>query len=114
MSVSDPGLSGQKDGPMWKFENVPVPQIKTTLPGPRAQALLERDQRSVSPSYTRIYPLVAARGSGAAIEDLDGELLLDFTAGMAVVATGHCHPDVRAAIQDQAAKLIQRSWTNYY
>ena len=57
---------------MWKFDNCQVPNIKTGLPGPRAQALLDRDQRFVSPSYTRIYPLVAAHGSGAVIEDLDG------------------------------------------
>ena len=99
---------------MWKFDNVPVPQIKTTLPGPRAKGLLERDQRFVSPSYTRIYPLVAARGSGAVIEDLDGNLFLDFTAGIAVVSTGHCHPHVVAAIQDQAAKLIHMSGTDFY
>jgi 4-aminobutyrate aminotransferase len=99
---------------MWKFDNVPVPQIKTTLPGPRAKVLLERDQRFVSPSYTRIYPLVAARGSGAVIEDLDGNLFLDFTAGIAVVSTGHCHPHVVAAIQDQAAKLIHMSGTDFY
>src|SRR5213080_1352781 len=99
---------------MWKFDNVPVPQIKTPLPGPRAQALLERDQRSVSPSYTRIYPLVAARGSGAVIEDVDSNLFLDFTAGIAVASTGHCHPQVVAAIQDQAAKLIHMSGTDFY
>jgi len=99
---------------MWKFDNVPVPRIKTSLPGPRAQALLERDQRFASPSYTRIYPLVAARGSGAVIEDLDGNLFLDFTAGIAVVSTGHCHPHVVAAIQDQAAKLIHMSGTDFY
>src|SRR5438128_11983283 len=100
MSVSDPSLSGQKDVPMWKFDNVPVPRIKTSLPGPRAKALLERDQRFVSPSYTRIYPLVAARGSGAVIEDLSGNLFLDFTAVFAVVSTCHFHPHVVAALRD--------------
>jgi len=99
---------------MWKFDNCQVPNIKTPPPGPRAQALLERDQRFVSPSYTRIYPLVAARGSGAVIEDVDGNLFLDFTAGIAVVSTGHCHPQVVAAIQDQAAKLIHMSGTDFY
>jgi len=99
---------------MWAFDNVSVPQIKTPLPGPRAQALLERDQQFVSPSYTRIYPLVAARGSGAVIEDVDGNLFLDFTAGIAVVSTGHCHPHVVAAIQDQAARLIHMSGTDFY
>ena len=99
---------------MWKFDNCQVPNIKTGLPGPRAQALLDRDQRFVSPSYTRIYPLVAAHGSGAVIEDLDGNLFLDFTAGIAVTSTGHCHPHVVEAIQDQAAKLIHMSGTDFY
>src|SRR6516162_6356063 len=99
---------------MWLFENEVVPRIQTALPGPRAQALLERDQRYVSPSYTRIYPLVVERGSGVVIQDVDGNLFLDFTAGIAVVATGHCHPHVVAAIQDQAAKLIHMSGTDFY
>jgi len=99
---------------MWLFDNKAVPSIKTTLPGPKAQALLERDQQYMSPSYTRIYPLVCERGSGAVIEDVDGNLFLDFTAGIAVTATGHCHPDVVAAIQDQAGKLIHMSGTDFY
>jgi 4-aminobutyrate aminotransferase len=68
----------------------------------------------MSPSYTRVYPLVCARGSGAVIEDVDGNLFLDFTAGIAVTAAGHCHPHVVAAIQDQAAKLIHMSGTDFY
>src|ERR671923_741775 len=99
---------------MWQFDNCTVPDIKTQLPGPRAQELLERDQRYMSPSYTRIYPLVVERGSGAVIEDVDGNLYLDFTAGIAVTATGHCHPHVVAAIQDQAAKLLHMSGTDFY
>ncbi len=99
---------------MWKFDTATVPQLKTELPGPNAQALLERDQNYMSPSYTRIYPLVVARGSGAVIEDVDGNLFLDFTAGIAVTASGHCHPHVVAAIQDQAAKLLHMSGTDFY
>src|SRR6476619_4279692 len=99
---------------MWLFDKVPVPHLQTSLPGPKAQALLERDQQFMSPSYTRIYPLVVARGSGAVIEDVDGNRFLDMTAGIAVTATGHCHPDVVAAIQDQAAKLIHMSGTDFY
>jgi len=99
---------------MWLFDNVPVPYLQTSLPGPKGQALLERDERFMSPSYTRVYPLVVARGSGAVIEDVDGNRFLDFTAGIAVTATGHCHPDVTAAIQDQAAKLIHMSGTDFY
>src|SRR6266852_272130 len=99
---------------MWQFDNCTVPMIKTELPGPRAQELLDRDQRFVSPSYTRIYPLVAARGSGAVIQDVDGNLFLDFTAGIAVTSTGHCHPHVVSAIQDQAGKLLHMSGTDFY
>src|SRR6266851_9142522 len=99
---------------MWQFDNRTVPAVRTVLPGPKAQALLERDQRFVSPSYTRAYPLVVERGSGAVIEDVDGNLFLDFTAGIAVASTGHCHPHVVAAIQDQAAKLLHMSGTDFY
>src|SRR5215471_21272699 len=99
---------------MWLFDNRTVPDIRTDLPGPLAAVLLERDQRYTSPSYTRIYPLVVERGSGAVIEDVDGNLFLDFTAGIAVTSTGHCHPHVVAAIQDQAAKLLHMSGTDFY
>src|SRR5438876_7982596 len=99
---------------MWQFDNRTVPEIRTALPGPRAQELLERDARFVSPSYTRVYPLVVARGSGAVIEDVDGNLFLDFTAGIAVTSTGHCHPKVVEAIKDQAEKLLHMSGTDFY
>jgi 4-aminobutyrate aminotransferase len=99
---------------MWLFDNSQVPNIQTPLPGPRGTALLERDLRYMSPSYTRIYPLVVARGSGAVIEDVDGNLFLDFTAGIAVASTGHCHPQVVAAIQNQASKLLHMSGTDFY
>ncbi|HEV3145693.1 MAG TPA: acetyl ornithine aminotransferase family protein [Gemmataceae bacterium] len=99
---------------MFRFDNRKVPDLRTQLPGPKAKVLLERDQHYMSPSYTRIYPLVVERGSGAVIEDVDGNLFLDFTAGIAVTSTGHCHPEVVAAIQDQAAKLLHMSGTDFY
>src|SRR5437879_13181913 len=99
---------------MWAFDKRTVPSIRPPLPGPKARALLARDHQYMSPSYTRIYPLVCARGSGAVIEDVDGNLFLDFTAGIAVTAAGHCHPEVTAAIQDQAGKLIHMSGTDFY
>jgi 4-aminobutyrate aminotransferase len=99
---------------MWLFDNKQVPDLKTPLPGPKATALLARDAEYVSPSYTRVYPLVVERGSGAVIEDVDGNLFLDFTAGIAVTATGHCHPEVVAAIKDQADKLLHMSGTDFY
>jgi 4-aminobutyrate aminotransferase len=91
-----------------------LPHLVTALPGPKAKALVERDHQIVSPSYTRDYPLVAKIGRGATIEDVDGNRFLDFAAGIAVVATGHCHPDVVAAIQKQAAELIHMSGTDFY
>ncbi len=99
---------------MWLFDNQVVPWLQTELPGPRARELLARDERVMSPSYTRVYPLVVQRGSGAVIEDVDGNRFLDCTAGIAVTAAGHCHPRVVAAIQDQAAKLLHMSGTDFY
>ncbi|HEX4613030.1 MAG TPA: acetyl ornithine aminotransferase family protein [Urbifossiella sp.] len=96
------------------FDAVPVPHIRTPLPGPAAAELLARDAEYVSPSYTRVYPLVVARGSGCVIEDVDGNRFLDFTAGIAVNATGHCHPEVVAAIHDQADHLLHMSGTDFY
>ena len=91
-----------------------LPQINGPLPGPRASAIIERDGQVVSPSYTRCYPLVADRGEGAMIQDVDGNRFLDFNAGIAVVATGHCHPRVVEAVQRQAARLIHMSGTDFY
>src|SRR6202050_1617714 len=91
-----------------------LPNIITKLPGPKAKQLIERDHRIVSPSYTRDYPLVAKTGRGALVEDVDGNTFLDFAAGIAVVSTGHCHPQVVAAIQKQAAELIHMSGTDFY
>jgi 4-aminobutyrate aminotransferase len=99
---------------MWQFDAYKVPDVKMPLPGPRARASLERDQRVMSPSYTRVYPLVVARGSGAVIEDVDGNLFLDLTAGIAVTATGHCHPHVTAALKDQCDRLLHMSGTDFY
>jgi 4-aminobutyrate aminotransferase len=90
------------------------PRILGPLPGPRAAEWLERDQRVMSPSYTRAYPLVVRRARGAMIEDLDGNRFLDLTAGIAVTAAGHCHPKVVAAIRHQAGQLIHMSGTDFY
>ena len=91
-----------------------LPHLIGPLPGPRAQEVIARDHRSVSPSYTRGYPLVAKRGEGAIVEDVDGNRFLDFNAGIAVVATGHCHPRVVEAIREQAGTLIHMSGTDFY
>ncbi len=91
-----------------------APNIKTPLPGPNARAIIDRDAAFVSPSYTRDYPLVIARGDGAVVEDVDGNTFLDCAAGIAVNSTGVSHPDVVKAIADQAAKFIHMSGTDFY
>jgi 4-aminobutyrate aminotransferase len=91
-----------------------TPDIKTELPGPNAKAIIERDARSVSPSYTRSYPLVIAKGQGAVVEDVDGNRFLDCAAGIAVNSTGHAHPDVVRAIVEQAQKFLHMSGTDFY
>ncbi|ACO32211.1 MULTISPECIES: acetyl ornithine aminotransferase family protein [Acidobacterium] len=90
------------------------PKLVTSLPGPNARAVVEADDRLISPSYTRSYPMVAKRGRGVRVEDVDGNEFLDFAAGIAVTSTGHCHPEVVTAIQRQAAELIHMSGTDFY
>ena len=90
------------------------PKIHTALPGPNARRILAGDEKYVSPSYTRSYPLVAKRGRGIVVEDVDGNEFFDFSAGIAVTSTGHCHPAVVDAIQKQAAELIHMSGTDFY
>src|ERR687891_1918588 len=91
-----------------------APDIKTTLPGPKAKAIIERDSKYVSPSYTRDYPFVIARGQGAVVEDVDGNRFLDCAAGIAVNSTGVSHPDVVRAIVEQAQKFLHMSGTDFY
>ncbi len=91
-----------------------LPNLVTALPGPKAKEIIERDRAVVSPSYTRCYPLVVKSGEGAIIEDVDGNRFLDFSAGIAVVATGHSHPRVVKAIQQQAAQFLHMSGTDFY
>jgi 4-aminobutyrate aminotransferase len=91
-----------------------APRISGPLPGPKARAIVEADDRWISPSYTRSYPLVAKRGRGTRVEDVDGNEFLDFAAGIAVTSTGHCHPEVVKAIQQQAGELIHMSGTDFY
>ena len=90
------------------------PLIRTSLPGPRAKKLIKLDKSFVSPSYTRVYPLVVDKAKGLWVHDVDGNIFLDFTAGIAVNATGHCHPQVVKAIQMQAKQLLHMSGTDFY
>jgi 4-aminobutyrate aminotransferase len=91
-----------------------APDIKTPLPGPKARAIIDRDAHVVSPSYTRDYPFVIARGEGAVVEDVDGNRFLDCAAGIAVNSTGVSHPEVVRAIIEQAQKFIHMSGTDFY
>jgi 4-aminobutyrate aminotransferase len=91
-----------------------APEIKTALPGPKAKAIIATDTKFVSPSYTRDYPFVIARGEGAVVEDVDGNRFIDCAAGIAVNSTGVSHPEVVKAICDQAQKFIHMSGTDFY
>jgi len=90
------------------------PLIHTPLPGPKARKLINQDRTYVSPSYTRYYPLVVEKAKGLWVHDVDGNIFLDFTAGIAVCATGHCHPRVIKAIKKQADLLLHMSGTDFY
>jgi 4-aminobutyrate aminotransferase len=96
------------------LEDRRVPDIVTELPGPKARAHIEFDHQWTSPSLPRAYPIVPVRGHGCAVEDMDGNVFLDFAAGIAVNSTGHCHPDVVAAIQRQAEQLLHFSASDFY
>jgi 4-aminobutyrate aminotransferase len=91
-----------------------IPHIKTPLPGPKAKAILDRDERYSAPAYGRVYPLVVQQGRGCVIEDVDGNLFLDFMAGIAVNSTGHAHPKVVAAIEEQARKFLHICGSDFY
>ena len=92
----------------------PVPDIVTEIPGPKARAHVAFDETWTSPSLPRAYPIVPVRGEGLTVEDIDGNLFLDFAAGIAVNSTGHSHPQVVAAIKEQAAELIHFSASDFY
>lgn len=99
---------------MHTLAEIKLPEIRTELPGPRAKECLDRDTRFISPSYTRSYPLVVRRGHGAMIEDVDGNVFLDFNAGVAVCALGHAHPEIAEVIARQAREFTHISGTDYY
>src|SRR5882724_1187926 len=91
------------------------PEIKTVLPGPKGKEIIAADAQFVTPSYPRpSFKLVAERGEGVWVEDVDGNTFLDCNAGVAVCSTGHCHPEIVRAIRDQAEQLIHMCGTDYY
>ncbi len=92
----------------------PVPDLITEIPGPKARAHVAYDETWTSPSLPRAYPIVPVRGDGLTVEDIDGNLFLDFAAGIAVNSTGHSHPAIVGAIKEQAAELIHFSASDFY
>src|SRR5262245_23809882 len=91
-----------------------APEIVTPPPGPKARRILERDQKVITPAYTRGYPLVIERGEGQYVWDPDGNKFLDFTSGVAVNALGHAHPEIVRVIQEEAEKVIHMAGTALY
>src|SRR5215831_6516602 len=91
-----------------------APYIKTTPPGPIAKSIVDRDEKVTAPAYGRVYPLVVKRASGMTVEDVDGNLFLDFMAGIAVASTGHSHPRVVKAIEEQARKFLHICGSDFY
>ena len=100
--------------PAWLDPRRPLPDLRTELPGPEGRKVLERDARVTSPSLPRAYPFVPRRGYGAAVEDVDGNLFLDFNAGIAVCSTGHAHPWVVESVRRQAGELLHYSASDFY
>jgi 4-aminobutyrate aminotransferase len=98
----------------WLDKSRPVPDVRTPLPGPAGQAVIDRDLAVTSGSLPRAYPLVPRRAAGSVVEDADGNLFLDCNAGIAVTSTGHCHPRVVAAVQQQAGELLHYSASDFY
>jgi 4-aminobutyrate aminotransferase len=92
----------------------PVPDLVTEIPGPKARAHVAYDETWTSPSLPRAYPIVPVRGEGLTLEDIDGNLFLDFAAGIAVNSTGHAHPAVVGAIKEQAGDLLHFSASDFY
>ena len=98
----------------WLDPQRPVPDVRTALPGPAGQAIIDGDLAVTSGSLPRAYPLVPKRALGSVVEDADGNLFLDCNAGIAVTSTGHCHPSVVAAVSQQAAELLHYSASDFY
>src|SRR5260370_24028302 len=105
---------GIEDKEMITTTETKLPRLLMEVPGPQAKRVIEDDTKFMSPSLTREYPLVAKKGRGAIVEDIDGNSFLDFAAGIAGCSTGHCHPTVVEAVQRQAAELNHISRTEFY
>ncbi|MFB6491443.1 MAG: acetyl ornithine aminotransferase family protein [Thermoproteus sp. AZ2] len=98
----------------WPIDPDKVPLVRVEPPGPKALEIVKRDEAVLMQSFARWYPLVVARGYGPVVEDVDGNLYIDYNAGIAVAATGHAHPKVVEAIKRQAELFLHYSLTDFY
>src|SRR6266516_1654112 len=112
MQSDAPRRTRQANGPKDAKQNAPL--IQSPIPGPQAAEIIARDVEVISPSYTRSYPFVMDHGKGNMVWDVDGNRYIDFTAGVAVLAAGHAHPEVVKAIQQQAEKFVHMAGTDFY
>lgn len=95
-------------------EKYTKPDIKTALPGPKAQAIIATDKGAMTTSAAREYPFVIDHGVGSWLWDVDGNRFLDFMSGIAVSSTGHSHPEVIAAVKEQADKFFNMCGHVFY
>ena len=83
-----------------------LPKIVTPLPGPKAQALIERRAKATPKAIGTAYKAVIERGEGAMFEDVDGNIFLDWIAGVGVLNIGYSHPELIEAVKEQADKYF--------
>jgi 4-aminobutyrate aminotransferase len=103
------------DAGTWQeLSSLTAPRLHTDIPGPRTREVVERDSQVASPSLPRAYDFAPLRGAGAMLEDVDGNVFLDFNAGIAVCSTGHSHPKVVNAIRRQSERLLHYSASDFY
>jgi 4-aminobutyrate aminotransferase len=111
VEVQKPKLGTRKPG---AENDMQIPNVKIKPPGPKARAIIEKDAKYTAPAYGRVYPLVVKEGRGTTVEDVDGNVFLDFMAGIAVASTGHSHPRVVKAIEEQARKFLHICGSDFY
>jgi 4-aminobutyrate aminotransferase len=90
------------------------PKIVVAPPGPKARELVRKDEKFISPSYGRFYPLVVESGKGCIVKDVDGNEYIDFNSGLVCMGVGHNHPKVVAAIKNQCDRFLHYSNTDFY
>ena len=90
------------------------PKIVVSPPGPKAREFLKKDERFISPSYLRYYPLVVESANDCVVRDVDGNEYIDLNAGIACINVGHNNPKVVEAIKGQCDRFLHYSNTDFY